>query len=106
MPPGIDPGILHAVHTVYSTDLGLPEDWTDAQRTAFLEREADDITWMARAHAATLGDLRIQQWSRGHGGHDPNPSTRAVLRAQARAEALRQVLNTELYELIADDFDR
>lgn len=105
MLPGVDPGILHAVQTVYTTDLGLPEEWTDDQRTEFIAAEADKITWMARAQAATLGDRSIHDWTRRHGGQLPNRSTQTALRTQARAHAVRQVLSTELYELIIDTDD-
>lgn len=107
MPPPVDPAIHRAVQTVYTTDLGLPEEWTDAQRADFINEEADIITWKARAHAATLGDRSVQDWARRHGGQLPNPATQTALRTQARAEAVRQVLSTELYELIpieADDW--
>lgn len=109
MPPPVDPAIHHAVQTVYTTDLGLPKEWTDAQRTEFIDDEADKITWMARADAADLGDRSIHDWAaRRHGGQLPNPSTQTALRAQARADAVRQALGTELYELIPteDDDDR
>ena len=59
----------------------------------------------ARAHAATLGDRSIRDWACRHGGQLPNPSTQAALRTQARADAVRQVLSTELYELIEAEAD-
>jgi len=102
MPPPVDPAIHRAVQTVYTTDLGLPEEWTDAQRTKFIDEEVDIITWKARAHAATLGDRSIHDWTRRHGGQPPDLSTQSALRAQARAEAVRQILSAELYELITD----
>ncbi len=101
MPPPVDPAIHRAVQTVYTTDLGLPEEWTQAHRADFIDAEVDKITWMARATAATLGERSIQDWTRRHGGL-PNLSTQSALRAQARAQAVRQVLSTELYELIID----
>lgn len=103
MPLETDPGILHAVNTVYTTDLGLPEGWTDAQRAEFIEYEANKITWMVRAQASTLGDQSIEEWSRRSGGRTPGRALRYSLRANARAEALTRVLNTELYELITPD---
>lgn len=103
MPLQTDPGILHAVNTVYTTDLGLPEGWTDAQRAEFIEYEANKITWMVRAQASTLGDKRIEQWTHRHYGRVPDPKVRSVLRFAARAQALQLVLDTELYELIASD---
>ncbi|WP_349319081.1 hypothetical protein [Mycolicibacterium canariasense] len=105
MLPGVDPGILHAVQRVYTTDLGLPEEWTDSQRAVFMDAEVDKITWMARAQAATLGERSIHDWTRRHGGQLPNLSTQTALRAQARAQAVRQVLSTELFELIAGPED-
>jgi hypothetical protein len=104
MLPGVDPDILHAVQTVYTTDLGLPEEWTNAQRTEFIDAEADKITWMARAQAATFCDRSIHDWTRRHGG-PPSPSTQTALRIEARTQAVRQVLSTELYELIIDTDD-
>lgn len=103
MPLETDPSILHAVKTVYTTDLGLPHDWTDAQRAEFIEYEADKITWMVRAQASTLGDQSIEQWTRRHDGRAPDRMVRSALRTAARAQALHIVLNTELYELIASD---
>ena len=105
MPPPADPAVHRAVQTVYTTDLGLPEEWTDAQRADFIDAEVDKITWMARADAATLGERSIHDWARRHGGQLPNLSTQTALRAQARAQAVRQVLSTELYELIEADDD-
>lgn len=103
MPLETDPSILHAVKTVYTTDLGLPDDWTDAQRADFILAEAEKITWMVRAEASTLGDQSIEQWTRRHDGRAPDPRVRTALRIAARAQALHIVLNTELYELIASD---
>ena len=37
MPPPVDPAIHRAVQTIYTTDLGLPEEWTDAQRAEFID---------------------------------------------------------------------
>ncbi len=106
MPPGVDPDILHAVQTVYTSDLELPQEWTDAQRAGFIDAEADKMTWMARAHAATLADLSIRDWTRRNHGQIPDPVTQSALRTEARAQAVRQVLSTELYELIVTDDDR
>jgi hypothetical protein len=104
MPLDIDPNILSAVQSVYTTDLGLPEDWTDAQRAEFIEAEASKITWMVRAQASTLGEQSVEQWARRHGVR-PNSNMQNGLKIAARAEALHLVLNTELYELIASDTD-
>ena len=104
MPLDIDPNILSAVQSVYTTDLGLPDDWTDARRAEFIEAEAGKITWMVRAQASTLGDQSVEQWTRRHGGN-PNSSVQNALRIAARTEALQIVLDTELYELIASDTD-
>ncbi|MCG7598041.1 MULTISPECIES: hypothetical protein [Mycobacteriaceae] len=104
MPPPVDPAIQRTVQAVYTTNLGLPEDWTTDQRTEFIRDEVDRITWMARAHAATLGDLSIRDWTCRHHGQVPDPLTQNALRAEARAQAVRQVLSTELYELIVTDY--
>lgn len=102
MPPPVDPAIRGAVQTVYTTELRLPEEWTDAQRAQFIDEEAAKITWMARATAATLGERRIHDWAPRHGDRSPDQSTQTALRTQARADAIREVLSTELYELITD----
>ena len=46
MPPPVDPAIHRAVQTVYTTNLGLPEEWTQAHRADFIDAEVDKITWM------------------------------------------------------------
>ena len=103
MPLEADPEILRAVEKVYTTDLGLPEDWTDAQRSEFITYEAEKITWMVRAGAGTVGDRSIEDWTRRSGGQAPDSAVRDTLMAEARAQALALVLNTELYDLITHD---
>jgi hypothetical protein len=103
MPLPVDPQILDAVHAVYTTDLGLPEDWTAEQRARFVASEADKITWMVRAAASTLGDHFIEGHRHRSGESDLDHNVRAELMAAARAEAYDRILSTELYELIADD---
>jgi hypothetical protein len=104
MPLDIDPNILSAVRSVYTTDLGLPDDWTGARRADFIDAEVGKITWMVRAQASTLGDQSAEQWARRHGVR-PKSIVESALRIAARTEALHIVLNTELYELIASDTD-
>lgn len=104
MPLEIAPKILSAVRSVYTTDLGLPEDWTDAQRAEFIDAEAGQITWMVQAKASTLGEQTVEQWTRRHGAR-PNSNVKNELRIAARAEALEIVMNNELYELIPSDTD-
>ncbi|CAN5585361.1 hypothetical protein BH11ACT6_BH11ACT6_12930 [soil metagenome] len=103
MPLATDPSILSAVEKVYTTDLGLPDEWTDAQRAAFINDEAETITWMVWAQAGTLGDRSVEDWTRRSGGHAPARAVRDTLMAWARVEALTSVLNTELYELVPPD---
>jgi hypothetical protein len=74
MPPPVDPAIHRTVRAVYTTDLGLPEEWTTGQRTEFIRDEADRITWMARAHAATLSDLSVSDWTRRNHGQGARPT--------------------------------
>lgn len=100
MPLEADPKILSAVEKVYTTDLGLPDDWTDAQRAEFIADEAEVITWMVRAEAGTLGDRSIEDWTRRSGGRAPDAAVRDTLMAEARVQALALVMNTELYEQI------
>jgi hypothetical protein len=104
MPLETDPLILRAVQLVYTTDLGLSEDWTDAQRNAFISDEAEKITWMVWARAGTLGEQSVEHWQRRHGSY-PLPNIQSTLRITARAEALKYVLQNELYELIPSDED-
>lgn len=104
MPLETDPQILRAVQLVYTTDLRLSDDWTDAQRNAFISEEAETITWMVWARAGTLGDQSVEHWQRRHGSY-PSPTEQSTLRITARAEALKYVLQTELYELIPSDED-
>ena len=103
MPLKTDPEILSDVERVYTTDLGLPDDWTDAQRAKFVADEAEKITWMVWAEAGTLGDRSIEDWTRRSGGQAPDSAVRDTLMAEARAQALALVLNTELYDLITHD---
>jgi hypothetical protein len=103
MPLETDPKILSAVETVYSTDLGLPEDWTDAQRSLFIADEAEVITWMVCAEAGTLGDRSVQEWTRRSGGRAPDHAERTVLMAEARRQALERVLHTQLYEQVSPE---
>ncbi|MGB3485173.1 MAG: hypothetical protein WBB07_23530 [Mycobacterium sp.] len=102
MPLDTDPTILHAVNTVYTTDLGLPDEWTDTQRAEFIAAEAEKITWMVRAEAGTLGDRRVALWKRQH-CTPPHPRVEDALRRAARTDAVRAVMHQELYELIASD---
>ncbi|BBZ04199.1 hypothetical protein MCHIJ_36360 [Mycolicibacterium chitae] len=99
MPLALDPEVLSTVQAVYSSELGLPDDWTQSRRTAFLNAEAEKITWMVRARAGTIGDERVYQWTRQH-GMPPDLETQRQLFSSARTEALRAVLRSELYELI------
>ncbi len=105
MPLSVDPQIFDAVSTVYSTDLEVPEDWSDQQRADFIAAEADKITWMVRAEASTLGNRLVTALWRQSGGTRPNHREQTALRAAARVQAFDRVLSTELYELIADDTD-
>jgi hypothetical protein len=101
MPLEIDPEVLAEVRRVYSTDLGLPEEWTEAQREAFCQAEADKITWMIRSETSVLGDNRVEQWIRAEGS-SPSQSVYDAIWNAARAEASRAVLSSELYEYIED----
>ncbi len=99
----IDPEILKAVQTVYSTDLSLPEEWTPEQREQFLTAEADDISSMAASMAEELWEKAIAVWSRNRNGKTPNHATKVALLEAARVQAAQTVLNNELYDLIATD---
>ncbi|BBY46871.1 hypothetical protein MARA_03010 (plasmid) [Mycolicibacterium arabiense] len=99
----IDPEILKAVQTFYSTDLSLPEEWTPEQREQFLTTEADDISSMAASMAEELWEKAIAAWSRQRNGKTPNHATKVALLEAARAQAAQTVLNNELYDLIPTD---
>ncbi len=99
MPLAIDPEVLRTVQAVYNSELGLPDDWSDSRRAAFLNAEAEKITWMVRAQAGAIGDERVYQWTRQH-GVPPDLELQRHLFGSARSEALRAVLRSELYELI------
>ena len=99
----IDPEILTAVRTVYSTDLSLPEEWTPQQREQFLTAEADDISAMVASMTEELWEKAIAVWSRNRNGTKPNHATKVALLGAARAQAAQTVLHNELYDLIATD---
>ncbi len=99
MPLATDPQILNAVQEVYTTDLALPEDWTEPQRAAFIAEEAEVITWMVCAEAGTIGDRNVDEWARRN-GHAPDDALRATLMAKARQLAYESVLDRQLYEQI------
>lgn len=102
-PTVIDPEILKAVQTVYSTDLILPEEWTDTQRDEFLTAEATMMTEMATGMAETLWEQAITVWSKARNGQTPSHETKVALLKAARQQAVNTVLNNELYELIATE---
>ncbi|QFS94757.1 hypothetical protein FIV07_28680 (plasmid) [Mycobacterium sp. THAF192] len=99
----IDPEILKAVQTVYSTDLSLPEEWTQERRNQFLTAEADKISSMAASMAEELWEKALAAWSRQRHGQTPNHATKVALLQAARAQAAQTVLNNELYDLIETD---
>lgn len=99
----IDPEILKAVQTVYSTDLSLPEEWTPERRNQFLVAEADKISSMASSMTEELWEKAIAVWSRNRNGKTPNHATKVALLEAARTQAAQTVLNNELYDLISTD---
>ncbi|MCH9731734.1 MAG: hypothetical protein K0U84_18990 [Actinomycetia bacterium] len=99
----IDPQILKAVQTAYSTDLSLPEDWTPEQRETFMMTEADDISSMTASLAEELWEEAITSWKCRHKGETPNHATKVSLLEAARGQAAQRVLNNELYELITTE---
>jgi hypothetical protein len=99
----IDPEILKAVTTVYSTDLSLPEEWTPERRNEFLTAEADKISSMAASMAEELWEKALVAWSRQRDGQTPNHATKVALLKAAREQAARTVLHNELYEMVEID---
>lgn len=94
------PQIQKAVHRVYSTDLSLPPEWAEQQRHQYLDEEADKISEMVLSTATTLNQQAIAQWHRRHPHQRLDSATTEALSKQAYLAAMRQVLSTELYELI------
>lgn len=95
------PEVQKAVHHVYTTSLSLPPDWTEHQRLHFLTEEAQTISEMVLLNAATLSSHDIETWRREHPDQQLNPTTEEHLRRVAYNSAMRHVLNTELFDLIA-----
>ena len=63
------PEILQIVTQAYQQQLGLPTEWTPAQRQAFIEAEADKISYRVAELAAELEAQAVGEWTRRHGQH-------------------------------------
>lgn len=94
------PQIRQAVHRVYATDLSLPPEWAEQQRQQYLDEEADKISEMVLSTAATMSQQAITLWHRTHPDQKLDSVTTEALSREAYLAAMRQVLSTELYELI------
>lgn len=95
------PEVQKAVHHVYTTNLSLPPDWTEHQRLQFLTEEAQTISEMVLLNAATQSRHDIETWRREHPDQHLNPTIEEHLSQVAYNSAMRNVLNTELFDLIA-----
>ena len=93
------PEILQIVTQAYQQQLGLPTEWSPAQRQAFIQAEADKISYRVAELAAELEAQAVGEWTRSHGQH-PDYLTKVGLVNTARNQAMEIVLSEDLYEQI------
>ncbi|MGH3970392.1 MAG: hypothetical protein ACRDTV_20280 [Mycobacterium sp.] len=98
------PEILQIVQQVYQTQLHLPQQWSPAERQAFIEAEADKIGYQIAELAAEMEAQALGEWTRTHGQH-PDYLTKVGLVNTARSQAMEIVLAQELYEQIPTEDD-
>jgi hypothetical protein len=99
------PEIRQIVAKVYAGALKLPQEWSRAQREAFLEGEAARISYQVAELAAEMGAQAVGEWTRTRGQH-PDYLTKVGLLNTARNQAMEIVLNNELYEQIPTEEDQ
>jgi hypothetical protein len=98
------PEILQIVTQAYEQELALPSQWSPAQRHAFIQAEADKISYRVAELAAELEAQAVGEWTRSHGQH-PDYLTKVGLVNTARSQAMEIVLSEDLYEQIPDEED-
>lgn len=91
------PEIRQIVAQAYAQSLQLPEEWSPAQREAFLDEEASRISYQVAELAAELSAQAVGEWTTTHGQH-PDYQTKVGLLNTARSQAMEIVLANELYE--------
>ena len=63
------PEIRQIVAEAYARSLHLPQQWSPAQREAFLEAEAAKISYQVAELAAEMGAQAVGEWTRNRGQH-------------------------------------
>lgn len=98
------PEILHIVTQAYQQQLSLPSGWSPAQREAFIQAEADKISYRVAELAAELEAQAVGEWTRDH-GQPPDYLTKVGLVNTARSQAMEVVLSEDLYEQTPQEED-
>ena len=99
------PEIRQIVAEAYARSLHLPQQWSPAQREAFLEAEAAKLSYQVAELAAEMGAQAVGEWTRNRGQH-PDYLTSVGLLNTARSQAMEIVLRNELYEQIPSEQDQ
>ena len=97
--------IHQIVCRVYENFLSLPEEWSPARRTEFLEDEAARMSDRVADLEDHMASHAINEWRRTHDGDFPDFSTKVGMLNNARLQAIEVVLSNELYELIPEEED-
>lgn len=106
MPPTPEPipeAIRQIVATTWRQTIGLPQEWTEPEKQAFLEQEADRIATLIENQMDGQGPL-VRQWWTEHGQAPDYPTTVALIE-QARRTITETVLQNELFDQITTDPD-
>ncbi|MCA2304871.1 hypothetical protein JF770_14990 [Mycobacterium intracellulare] len=98
------PEIRQIVANAY-TQTQLPQEWSTAQREAFLDEEATRISYQVAELAAQMGAQAVGEWTQARGQH-PDYQTKVGLLNTARSQAMEIVLANELYEQIPTEDDQ
>lgn len=91
--------IAAVVERVWTTDIGMPENWTPEQRQAYLAEQTARIETLIDEAVPGQGPL-VEQYRKTH-GTAPDYLTKVTLINQARAQAREVILDQELYSLIS-----
>ena len=98
------PEIVQIVTQAYQQHLALPSEWSPAQRQAFIQAEADKISYRVAELAAELEAQAVGEWTRSR-GQPPDYLTKVGLVNTARSQAMEIVLSEDLYEQIPNEED-
>ncbi|KEP41880.1 hypothetical protein [Mycobacterium kansasii] len=93
------PEIRQILAQAYTQALQLPQEWSPAQREAFLDDEASRISHEVAELSAEMGAQAVGEWTKAH-GQDPDYLTNVGLLNTARTQAMEIVLHNEIYEQI------